>query len=100
MRETTFAIRAQGDVQMAHCKGYMVTGDGDAVCFYVDTVGRAYISAYTESKNGCPVAYVSRDGCERDTEIEFTEFRGWRFHAGGGGKTIAVALVRRAAEDA
>ena len=26
MRETTFKILTQGDVQMAHCQGYMVAG--------------------------------------------------------------------------
>ena len=100
MRETTFKILTQGDVQMAHCQGYMVAGGEDAVCFYLDPRGRAYISASTESDSGCPVVYVSRDDCERDTEIEFSEFKGWRFHAGGDGKAIAVALVRRAADDA
>jgi hypothetical protein len=99
MRETTFQILAQGDVEMAHCQGYMVSGGDDAVCFYIDTVGRAYVSASTESDSGCPVVYISRDDCERETEIEFSEFPGWRFHAGGGGgKSIAIALVRRAAD--
>lgn len=60
----------------------------------------AYISASTESDSGCPVVYVSEEGCEQDTEIEFSEFPGWRFHAGGEGKTIAIALVRRGADDA
>ena len=99
MRETTFNILVQGDVKMAHCVGYMLAGGGDAVCFYIDPSERAYISASTESRSGCPVIYVSQDGCERDTEIEFNEFPGWRFHAGGAGKTIAVALVRKAADD-
>jgi hypothetical protein len=99
MRETTFRILKQGDVHMAHCQGYMVAGGADAVCFYIDPRERAYISASTESDSGCPVVYVSRDDCEQDTEIEFSEFAGWRFHAGGAGKTIAVALVRRAADD-
>lgn len=100
VRETTFKILAQGDVQMAHCTGYMVAGGPDAVCFYIDPRDRAYISASTTSDSGCPVVYVSRDDCERGTEIEFSEFPGWRFHAGGAGKTIAVALVRRGADDA
>jgi hypothetical protein len=100
MRETTFEILTQGDVHMAHCQGYMVAGNDDAVCFYIDARERAYISASTESDRGCPVIYLSRDGCERDTEIEFSQFEGWRFHAGGEGKTIAVALVRCMADDA
>lgn len=98
MRETTFKILTQGDVQMAHCRGYMVAGGADAVCFYIDPYDRAYISASTESDGGCPVVYLSWDDCECDTKIEFSEFKGWRFHAGGAGKSIAVALVRRAAD--
>ena len=98
MRETTFKILRQGDVQMTNCKGYMVVGNGDAVCFYIDTFERAYISASTDSDSGCPMVYVSREDCELDTEIEFTEFQGWRFHAGGEGKSLAIALVRRGAD--
>lgn len=85
---------------MTHCNGYMMAGGDDAICFYIDPIGRAYISASTESASGCPVIYLSLDGCDRDTEIEFTEFPGWRFHSGGDGKSIAVALVRRAADGA
>jgi hypothetical protein len=99
MRETTFKILVQGDVKMAHCKGYMLADGGDAACFFIDPVRRAYISASRDGENGCPVVYVSRDDCELDTEIEFSEFKGWRFHAGGEGKAIAVALVRRSADD-
>lgn len=99
MRETPFKILSQGDVQLAHSTGYLVVGGPDAVCFFIDPVGRAYISASTCSDADCPVVYLSRDGAERDTEIEFTEFPGWRFHAGGEGKSIAIALVRRAAEN-
>ena len=97
-RETTFKILSQGDVEMAHCQGYMLAGDGDAVCFYIDPKERAYVSASTESDSGCPVVYVSSDDCERDTEVEFSEFAGWRVHACGAGKAIAVSLVRRAAD--
>lgn len=100
IKKTTFRILTQGDVRMAHCIGYMMAGGKDAVCFYIDSYDRAYISGSTESHNGCPVLYVSRDDCTRDTKIEFPEFPGWRFHCGGEGKTIAVALVRRAAADA
>ena len=98
MRETIFKILRQGDVQMAHCKGYMVVGNCDAVCFYIDTFERAYISASTDSDSGCPMVYVSREDCELDTEIEFTEFQGWRFHSGGEGKSLAISLVRRGSE--
>lgn len=98
MRDTTFKIKTQGDVRVAHCQAYNSVGGPDAVCFYIDLCERAYISASTESNDRCPVISVSRDNCEQDTEIEFIEFPGWRFHAGGSGKAIAVALVRRATD--
>lgn len=98
MRETTFKILVQGDIGMAHCQGYMVVGNDDAVCFFIDPCKDSFISASTESDSGCPVVYISRDGCENDTVIEFIEFPGWRFHASRGGKVIAVALVRRASD--
>lgn len=100
MRETTFKIIEQGAVEMAHAAGYMLVGGPDAVCFYIDPRGRAAVCASTESDAGCPVIYLTGD--ENDdgpfTVIEFTEFPGWRFHSSGGGKVIAIALVRRAAE--
>ena len=94
MRETKFKVLDQGDVVMAHEAGYMVTGGDDAVCFYIDPSDRAYISASTESDSGCPVVFIERDGAEKSTQIEFSEFPGWRFHSGGCGKSIAIALVR------
>jgi hypothetical protein len=100
MRETKFKVLTQGDVKMSHDVGYLVVGGDDAVCFYIDPCGRAEIDASTESDDGCPVIYVSSAGSETCTEIEFTEFKGWRFHSGGQGKSIAIALVRRGAEDA
>jgi hypothetical protein len=99
MRETKFVVVSQGDVKMAHDVGYMVAGGDDAVCFFIDPVERAYVEASSDSVSGCPVVYLGNDGGETYTEIEFTEFPGWRFHAGGAGKSIAIALVRRGAED-
>lgn len=43
MRETKFKILTQGDVKMPHDVGYMVVGGDDAVCFFIDTDGRAYV---------------------------------------------------------
>lgn len=96
-RETKVTVLTQGDVEMAHLVGYMVTGGDDAVCCYIDPIGRAFVEASTESASGCPVVIIARDGADKSTEIEFTEFKGWRFHAGGAGKSIAIALVRKAA---
>lgn len=98
-KETTFRILRQGDVKMAHCVGYMLAGGADAVCFFIDPAERAFIDSSAESESGCPVISVSAEASEVATEIEFSEFKGWRFHAGGGGKTIAVSLVRRGADE-
>ena len=98
MRTTPFKILIQGDVAMSGTTGYGIVGNGDAVCFFIDPMDRGYVGAYTESDDGCPVIYVDWGDSEVSTEIEFTEFKGWRVHATGSGKTIAVALVRREAE--
>lgn len=100
-RETIFKVQAQGDVQLLGNTGYMLVGGPDAVCFYVDSERRARVSSSTQSEAGCPVVFLT---CEDDqgpsqveTEIEFPEFPGWQFHAGGAGKTLSLALVRREA---
>ena len=101
MRETTFKILRQGDIDLPSRRGYMVVGGPDAVCFYVDTYERARIAASTGSDTGCPVVWIAPEyGCfDAYTEVEFTEFPGWRFHSGGTGKSIAVSLVRIAADN-
>lgn len=99
MRETTFKIQRQGAVRFNHLTGYMLVGDKDAVCFFIDPAERAYVSASTTSDNDCPVVFLTDECADIETEIEFSEFPGWRFHAGGGGKSIAIALVRRGAEN-
>lgn len=98
MKETKLRVLAQGDVKITCETGYMLAGDGDAVCFYIDPREKAYVEASSESADGCPVVYLGFDGAEVFTEIEFVDFKGWRFHAGGGGKSIAIALVRRATD--
>ena len=76
----------------------MLVGCADAVCFYIDPKDRAYVDASTTSDAGCPVVIIGRDGAEHSTSIEFMEFPGWRFHAGGSGKSIAISLVRCGAD--
>ena len=98
-RNTEFKILRQGVVKMAHNYGYMLAGDGDAVCFFIDPVGWAHVSCRYESDNGCPVIELDRNDEDELTAIEFIEYPGWRVHATGRGKTIAIALVRRAADD-
>lgn len=86
---------------MAHLRGYRLIGDGDVVCFFVDPVERAHITASTTSVSDCPVVWLGRDHPSPDsryTQLEFPAFPGWRFFAGGDGKSIAITLVRRAAE--
>lgn len=96
MRETTFIITHQGDVKMAHCAGYCLVGNDEAVCFYIDPSDSAYVAAWSHSSSDCPVLMLEIGGpCTNYTEIEFTEFSGWRVHAVGAGKSIAVALVKR-----
>ena len=87
-------ILTQGDVKIVGDKGYMKIGCDRAVCFFIDVYDRAYVNASSVSENGCPVIYVGGDDCAVDTEIEFVDYPGWRFHAGGGGKTIAIALAK------
>lgn len=102
-RETEFKILQQGAVKMAHNYGYMLVGDEDAVCFFIDIVGWADVVCSYEN-NGCPVIELYKDDLDSDdydelTSIEFSEYPDWRFHAAWGrGKTIAIALVRRAAD--
>lgn len=97
MRETHFEIRQQGDVQMSGTTGYMVLGNEDAVCFYIDPIDRAYIDASSTDDDGCPVVFLVDNDSDEPTKIAFTEFPGWRFHCGAGGKSIAIALTREGA---
>lgn len=97
MKETKITVLSQGDVELAHNYGYMVVGDGNAVCFYVDVDERTVITGSSNSDNGCPKVYLDRPydvESEVSTEIEFSEFPGWRVHATRGGKSIAIALVK------
>lgn len=96
MKETKFTIIEQGDVEMAHNVGYMLVGGENAVCFYIDPVHIGYVNASSHSENGCPIVYISpeNDDYEKDTVIEFSEFKDWQFFAGGGGKSIAISLVK------
>ena len=98
-RETTFKIVQQGDVKMAHNIGYMLLGNEDAVCFFIDPSDRAYVISYGYGNNDCPSISLVQSGVDLEqveelTQIEFTDFPGWRVHADSGAKTIAIALVR------
>lgn len=98
-RETTCTVLKQGAVRMLNNTGYNVIGGEDAVCFFIDPVERSYFYGHKQSAKGCPVALID-DGSNDLTAIEFTEFQGWRFHAGGMiGRSIAISLVRKGAEE-
>jgi hypothetical protein len=95
-----FKILYQGDVKMSHDFGYMAVGNSDCVCFFIDPVEKAYIEASSSDENDCPIIYLSTEDAEDYTTLVFPDHKGWRFHAGGCGKSIAIALVRRVAESA
>ena len=97
-RTTPVKITHQGGVQLSNNYGYCVVGGSDAVCFYIDPVGRAAVEGWTESRDECPVLFLGCQGAAESTAVELTEFKGWRVHCGGEGKVIAVALVRKGAE--
>jgi hypothetical protein len=91
-------IVSQGNVRLTENLGYLVVGNEDAVCFFMDPVDDAYIAASTRSEDDCPVAQLSDGSADGPwTVVEFTEFPGWQFHSGRAGKTIAIALTRHAA---
>lgn len=95
MRRTTINIVRDCGVKMYSDTGYHVAGNGDAVCFVIDPVERAYVaSSATDEDCPCVLLFDEKDD-GLFTEISFPEFKGWRFHAGGGGKSINIALVRR-----
>jgi hypothetical protein len=96
MRETTFSVTHQGNAKMAHCHGYDLVGNDEAVCFFIDPSDCAHVAVKTYSEADCPVIMLmDKEGDIDFTVIEFTEFPGWRVHATGGGKSIAVALAKR-----
>lgn len=98
MSTINFKILSQGDVEMLHTYGYMAVGNEDCVCFFIDPVDRAYIEASSSDENDCPTIHLSTEDADGYTVLVFPDHKGWRFHAGGSGKTISVALVRRGAE--
>lgn len=98
MKETRLLILQQGNIKITSGVGYGLVGNGDAVCFFIDVYPRAYIDASTGSERDCPVVFIDDDHSTVSTEVEFTDYPGWRFHAGGSGKSISIALVRKGAE--
>ncbi len=94
-RSTEIKIIEQGDVKITS-DGYMLVGNDESVCFYFDVSERAYIMA-SGREDDCPCLWLydtEEKPDEVPTHISFPEFKGWGFHSGGAGKTIAVSLHR------
>lgn len=97
-QESAVRVTQQGDVHLLHNIAYGVISE-DCACLFLDVHDRAEVEASWQSDSGCPVVYLARADSEAFTEVEFSGFAGWRLHSAGTGKSIAVALVRIAAEE-
>jgi hypothetical protein len=93
MKKTKINVTYQGDVLLAHNYGYMVLGNHEAVCFFIDPEGRAEVIGWMNSEGNCPVIFLEREGGENATMVEFSDYPGWNVHACNSGKTISVALT-------
>ena len=98
-KDAALRVISQGAVELSHLSGYLMAGSPEAecACFFIDPVGSALVEAST-TEDDLPVVYLGRDDMGPDdlsTAITFPEFKGFRFHCGGSGKTIAITLVRR-----
>lgn len=98
MKQTNLCILQQGDIKITSGTGYGIVGDGDAVCFFIDVSPRAWIDCSSGSERDCPVVMIGDNDTDYSTMVEFVDYPGWRFHAGGSGKSLAIALVRKGAE--
>ena len=94
-KETKLTILTQGNVRLLHNYGYMVNGNDEAVCFYIDATTQANIECSNISYNNCPTIILTTNfpNDHTETEVEFSDYPGWLFHCGGAGKSIAIALV-------
>ena len=107
-RETEIKVCFQGTA-VAGDTGYMLVGNDEVVCFYVDgwgNTGRIYpvcSSSKTffhetrEVKDYPNVTIQSGSDDENEvfTEIYFPEFEGWDVFCVNGGKTMSVCLRKR-----
>ena len=108
MKTTIVKVLHQGKA-VAGDLGYMLVGNDEVVCFYVDgwgDTGRIYPvcssnSTYfpdTKELKEYP-SITLEDAFEGDdqmfTEIYFPEFEGWYVFCANGGKVMSVCLRRR-----
>ena len=101
--EVQVLVLKQGDA-VCGAKGYMLKRSEDVAAFYLDgwgKTGRIYClnscnsSAIDGKIANIPSLWIE-DGAavHAITEICFPEFEGWRVHCTGGGKTMAICLVK------
>ena len=96
-------VLQQGDA-VCGAKGFMLKRSENVAAFYLDgwgATGRIYClsSCNSSAIDGKIVNIPSlwiEDGEDESslTEICFPEFEGWRVHCTGGGKTMAICLVK------
>lgn len=88
-------FEADSTIQLGH--GYLVVGNEDVVCFYVDVrespTGRAYVVSSSNTIEGFP-SMTLESGCDDDawSEVCFPEYVGYSVFATGGGKTMSICL--------
>ena len=100
MRTTPLTIEEKGSVEITTQEGYLVMGNEEAVCFFIDVSPRAFVDCVSSTDDDCPCIYITQGDPEKNpwTAVSFSEFKGWRVHACGAGKSIAVSLVNRELE--
>ena len=96
-------VLRQGDAACG-TTGYMLKKSNDVAAFYLDgwgKTGRIYCLSYCNSiwrdEEVVKIPSICIENGEDDTaltDICFPEFEGWRVHCTGGGKTMAVCLVK------
>lgn len=94
-------VTDNSSIRLGH--GYLVVGNEDVVCFYVDVrespTGRAYAVSSSSTVEGYPSLAIdsgrAEDVWSEDdswTEVCFPEFAGFSVFATGGGKTLSICL--------
>lgn len=108
MKTTSVKVLHQGKA-VAGDTGYLLAGNDEVVCFYVDgwgDTGKIY-PVFSSSSTYFPdtkelkqyPSIALEDGSESEdqvfTEIYFPEFEGWNVFCVSGGKTMSVCLRKQ-----
>ena len=101
--EVKVLVTLQGDAVCGK-QGYMLKRSEDVAAFYLDgwgETGRIYaistcLSTWMAGKILHYPSITIEDGEDDSSisEICFPEYEGWRVHCTGGGKTMAICLVK------